>query len=167
MMTGPSPISDRLGDVLRLGGFLVNPLEIETHLCAHATVADAQVVAVATERGNRPVAFVIATPGSMVDPAELVAYCKHALAGYKVPHRVIAIDAFPTTPSPNGPKIQKGVLRQMAQASLATGSSGTGCCGLKLSLAMLQCHGDWGSWNNAGGLGVGRPILSPQGGAIA
>jgi fatty-acyl-CoA synthase len=105
----------RMGDVLRLGGFLVNPLEIETHLCAHPSVADAQTIAIATQRGNRPVAFVIARNGAPIDEVALVAHCKSQLASFKVPVRVIAIDAFPSTPSPNGTKIQKGELRRMAQ----------------------------------------------------
>jgi fatty-acyl-CoA synthase len=106
----------RMGDVLRLGGFLVNPLEIETHLCAHASVADAQTIALATERGNRPVAFVIPEQGSEIDETALIGHCKAQLASFKVPIRVIAINEFPSTPSPNGTKIQKGELRRMAEA---------------------------------------------------
>jgi fatty-acyl-CoA synthase len=105
----------RMGDVLRLGGFLVNPLEIETHLCAHSSVADAQTIAIATERGNRPVSFVIPEKGTEIDEAALIGHCKEQLASFKVPVRVIAIDAFPSTPSPNGTKIQKGELRRLAQ----------------------------------------------------
>ncbi len=109
----------RLGDVLRLGGFLVSPLEIESHLCTHATVADAQVVAVATPRGNRPVAFVIPEDGAIIEPASLIDHCKQALAGFKVPVRVIAIETFPATESANGTKIQKGALRQLADSAIA------------------------------------------------
>ena len=105
----------RMGDVLRLGGFLVNPLEIETHLCAHPSVADAQTIAIPTERGNRPVAFVIPENGAEIDEVALIGHCKAQLASFKVPIRVIAIDEFPSTPSPNGTKIQKGALRRMAQ----------------------------------------------------
>ena len=107
----------RMGDVLRLGGFLVNPLEIETHLCAHHTVADAQTVAIATDRGNRPVAFVIPEAGAVIDEAALIDHCRQSLAGFKVPVRVIPIDVFPSTPSPNGTKIQKAELRRMAEQS--------------------------------------------------
>jgi len=108
----------RMGDVLRLGGFLVNPLEIETHLCAHSAVADAQVVGVGTERGNKPVAFVISEPDRSPDEDDLIAHCKAALAGFKIPIRIFLVDQFPTTPSPNGTKIQKGELRRMAEDAL-------------------------------------------------
>lgn len=114
----------RMGDVLRLGGFLVNPLEIETHLCAHPSVADAQTIAVTTERGNRPVAFVIPEAGVEIDEAGLIHHCKGQLAAFKVPIRVFAIDAFPSTPSPNGTKIQKGQLRRMAEELIAAQRAG-------------------------------------------
>jgi fatty-acyl-CoA synthase len=107
----------RMGDVLRLGGFLVNPLEIETHLCAYHTVADAQTVAIATDRGNRPVAFVIPEAGAVINEAALIDHCRQSLAGFKVPVRVISIDAFPSTASPNGTKIQKAELRRLAEQS--------------------------------------------------
>jgi len=112
---GTFTYAGRMGDVLRLGGFLVNPLEIETHLCAHPSVNDAQTIALATQRGNRPVAFVIPEGGAEIDEASLIAHCKDRLAAFKVPIRVFAIEAFPSTPSPNGTKIQKGALRRMAE----------------------------------------------------
>jgi len=37
-----------------------------------------------------------------------------------VPARVLPIDDFPRTPSPNGFKIQRNKLRDMAQLRLAT-----------------------------------------------
>jgi len=41
------------------------------------------------------------------------------LAKFKVPRRIFPIDAFPVTPGANATKIQKGRLREMAQALLA------------------------------------------------
>ena len=46
----------RIGDVLRLSGFLVNPLEIEAVLDAHPSVASSQVVGIDGPRGPRYVA---------------------------------------------------------------------------------------------------------------
>ena len=108
----------RMGDVLRLGGFLVNPLEIETHLCKHHVINDAQVVAVPTEKGNKPVAFVLRDEDTQLNENEIIDYCKQELAGFKVPIRVLEIENFPTTPSPNGTKIQKATLRKLAIESL-------------------------------------------------
>lgn len=106
----------RIGDALRLGGFLVNPREIEEFLERDETVAAAQVVAVDTARGPRPVAFVVPAPGARPDEATLIRDCAADMARFKVPKRVVALERFPTTSSANGEKIQKAKLREMAQA---------------------------------------------------
>jgi fatty-acyl-CoA synthase len=108
----------RIGDVLRLAGFLVNPLEIEAVLDAHPTVAVSQVVGIDGPRGAVPVAFVLPKPGANVDEAALIAHCKKQIANYKVPHHVLPIAEFPFTASANGNKIQKAKLREMAVAAL-------------------------------------------------
>jgi fatty-acyl-CoA synthase len=109
----------RMGDVLRLSGFLVNPLEIETHLQKLPGIADCQTIAVARPEGVRAVSFVILRPGAALDEAAAIAHCQRGLANYKVPLRVFAIDDFPKTPSPNGFKIQRNKLREMAEALLS------------------------------------------------
>jgi fatty-acyl-CoA synthase len=108
----------RMGDVLRLAGFLVNPLEIEAVLDAHPTVRSSQVVGIAGPRGTRAVAFVIARDGAMVDAQALIAHCAQRIAKFKVPEHILPIDAFPFTPSANGNKVQKAKLREIAQAAL-------------------------------------------------
>jgi fatty-acyl-CoA synthase len=105
----------RMGDVLRLSGFLVNPLEIETHLQKLAGIADCQTIALARPEGVRAVSFVILAPGTALDEAAAIAHCRRGLANYKVPLRVFAVDDFPRTPSPNGFKIQRTKLREMAE----------------------------------------------------
>ncbi|MFI4999420.1 MAG: AMP-binding protein [Reyranellales bacterium] len=110
----------RMGDVLRLSGFLVNPLEIETHIQKLPAIEGCQTIAVAGLAGVRAVSFVILKPGAVLDEAGVVAHCRHGLANYKVPLRVFAIDDFPKTPSPNGFKIQRAKLREMAENLLRT-----------------------------------------------
>lgn len=106
----------RMGDVLRLGGFLVSPAEIEAHLLRQEKVSGAQVVGMTTPAGPRAAAFVTLKPGASLDEAELAAWCRQGLAGYKVPARFVALDAFPVTVSANGVKIQRAKLREMAAA---------------------------------------------------
>ena len=109
----------RIGDAMRLGGFLVSPEEIEAVIQAEPGVASVQVVA-AANGGSDPVlvAFVLPTAGAMLDEAALRARCGRQLARFKVPERIVAVEAFPTVDSPNGPKIQKVRLREMAEALL-------------------------------------------------
>jgi fatty-acyl-CoA synthase len=108
----------RMGDVLRLSGFLVNPLEIEQHIQQLPGIDGCQTIAVPRANGVRAVAFVRLKPGARLDEAAVIAHCKRGLANYKVPLAVFAIDDFPKTPSPNGFKIQRNRLREMALARL-------------------------------------------------
>jgi fatty-acyl-CoA synthase len=108
----------RLGDALRLSGFLVSAAEIEAVLQEHASVQAAQVVGVDTAAGMKPVAFVIAAAGAVFDEAALIAHCAARIAKFKVPLRVCALEAFPVTPGANATKIQKAKLRERAQALL-------------------------------------------------
>ncbi len=105
----------RRGDVLRLGGFLVSPLEIESHIQALPDIEGCQVVGVPTPDGPRAVAFVTLRPGTALDEAAVRRHCLDGLARFKAPQRVIALAEFPTTKSANGTKIQRGRLREMAE----------------------------------------------------
>lgn len=108
----------RMGDALRLSGFMVNPLEIEAVLDSHPSIAASQVVGIDGPRGPQPVAFVILRDGATLDTPALTAHCAQRIAKFKVPASILAIDAFPFTPSANGNKVQKAKLREMAQAAL-------------------------------------------------
>jgi fatty-acyl-CoA synthase len=101
----------RHGDVLRLGGFLVSPREIEAFLEGLDGIEAAQVVGVEVDGEPRPVAFVV---GGGVDEHAVIAACRSELARFKVPCRVLAVDAFPTAASANGERVQRGELRRRA-----------------------------------------------------
>ena len=103
----------RMGDTLRLGGFLVDPAEIEHALAQQPGVQNAQVVGIAIDGQPRAAAFVIAAPGTSVET--LLAPLRASLAPFKVPARLWLVDAFPTAASANGFKIQRAKLRQMAE----------------------------------------------------
>ncbi len=109
----------RMGDSLRLGGFLVSPLEIEAVVQQVPGIAACQVVGVPGAAGLVPVAFVILAPGATLDEAAVRAHVAARLARFKVPQRIVPLEAFPVTPGANATKIQKGKLRDMAQALLA------------------------------------------------
>jgi acyl-CoA synthetase (AMP-forming)/AMP-acid ligase II len=103
----------RLGDTLRLAGFLTDPAEIEQRLLGHPAVTGAQVVGAPSAHGGEvAVAFVTVAPET--EEEDLVAHCRRGLANYKVPARVVVVDAFPTVDGANGVKIRKAELRQRA-----------------------------------------------------
>ena len=109
----------RMGDTLRLGGFLVSPAEIEETLLAHPAVAAVQVVGVETAAGFKAFAFAIPKEGATFDEAAIIAHCAARIAKFKVPVHVRPIDVFPVTPGANATKIQKAKLRELAQAVIA------------------------------------------------
>ncbi|GAA4871287.1 AMP-binding protein [Pseudonocardia benzenivorans] len=106
----------RMGDALRLRGFLVDPAEIENRLGAHPDVGIAKVVGVTADDGATvAVAFVTAADGAAPDAAALRAWCAQGLAHFKVPESVHVVDAMPTTSGTNGTKIRAAVLREWAR----------------------------------------------------
>jgi acyl-CoA synthetase (AMP-forming)/AMP-acid ligase II len=112
----------RMGDSLRLRGYLVNPSEIENELMRHPAVGGAQVVGLKIPgQGDVAVAYVT-LDGPDPGEAELQTHCKARLANYKIPHRVVVVDDFPIVNGPNGGKIQKRVLRDWARELLGVSS---------------------------------------------
>lgn len=105
----------RMGDSLRLRGFLVEPAEIEVRLAEHPAVARTKVVGITVDGDTRAIAFVEATPGAEPDPVELRAWCAATLARFKVPETVHVIDEMPTTVGTNGSKIRSAALRELAE----------------------------------------------------
>jgi fatty-acyl-CoA synthase len=103
----------RLDDALRVRGFLLTPRDVERAVEVFDGVDRAQVVGVPHDRhGEVPVAFV--TPADATDEATLLSFLEGRLADYKLPAAVYFLDAFPTTEGPNGVKVQKTELREMA-----------------------------------------------------
>lgn len=109
----------RMGDSLRLSGFLVNPVEIEQMVETLPGVRACQVVGATRDGKTVPYAFVLLRDGASADAAGWTAACKQAMAGFKVPAGFTVLDAFPSVESANSVKIQKHRLREMADALLA------------------------------------------------
>jgi fatty-acyl-CoA synthase len=106
-------VKDRLKDVIISGGENVSSIEIESRLYKHPAVAVAAVVAKPDPKwGEVPCAFIELKPGQVASEAELVAFCRESLAGFKTPKRVI----FGEIPKTATGKIQKFELRERAKA---------------------------------------------------
>ncbi|WP_455274918.1 AMP-binding protein [Rhizobium herbae] len=105
----------RMKDSLRLRGYLVDPAEIESFLVTHQSVDAAQVVGVHREgRGDVAVAFVRPRLGQDYSEEELIGFCGAGISNYKVPSRIVFLEQFPEISGPNGVKIQKNKLRDLA-----------------------------------------------------
>jgi len=106
-------IADRAKDIIISGGENISSVEVEGVLMGHADVNLAAVVAQPHEKwGEVPCAFVELKPDASASEAELIAFARETLAGFKTPKRVI----FGELPKTSTGKIQKFELRKQAEA---------------------------------------------------
>ena len=93
-------MADRKIDMVISGGVNIYPLEIEQRLHAHPKIAEAAVIGVPDEEwGESLRAFVVPRAGATLTDGEVQAFCREALANYKVPRSVIFLEALPRNPT--------------------------------------------------------------------
>ncbi|MEO1059333.1 MAG: AMP-dependent synthetase, partial [Actinomycetota bacterium] len=103
-------ISDRKKDVIISGGENVSSIEVEDALFQHPDVTEVAVIGIPDEKwGELVTALVVTTPGSTLAEADLIAFAKERLAGYKCPKRVEFRDELARTATG---KLQKFKLRE-------------------------------------------------------
>ena len=101
-------IRDRSKDIIISGGENVSSVEVERAIDAHPAVLESAVVGAPHEKwGEVPVACVTLRPGAQVDDAELAAFVRSRLAGFKVPKRFL----YGELPRTSTGKVQKNLLR--------------------------------------------------------
>ncbi|SDL22128.1 fatty-acyl-CoA synthase [Glycomyces sambucus] len=101
-------ILDRAKDVFISGGENVSPAEVEAALGGHPAVADCAVIGVPDPTWGE-VGRAIVVAAEPVDGAELLAFLRGRLAGYKIPKSVVFTAGLPR--SPTG-KIIRRALRE-------------------------------------------------------
>lgn len=105
---------DRLKDMIKSGGENVYSAEVEQALYSHPAVAEAAVLGVPSADWDEEVRAVVALkPGSNVSERELQKHVRAALAGYKVPKRILFVPLEKMPVNPSG-KIMKRELRQQS-----------------------------------------------------
>ena len=110
---GMIQISDRAKDIIISGGENISSVEVEAALMHHAAVNLCAVVAQSDEKwGEIPCAFVELKDGATATEAEIIAFARERLAGFKCPKRVV----FQDLPKTSTGKIQKFELRLIAKA---------------------------------------------------
>lgn len=103
-------LHDRLKDMIISGGENVSPAEVENVLMTHPDVGDVAVIGVPDERWGEAVkAVVVPAVGTSPSEAELIAYARQRLGGYKLPKSVDFAQVLPRTPSG---KLLKRTLRE-------------------------------------------------------
>ena len=100
----------RIKEMVKTGGINVAPVEVEQILVTHPDVHLAFVTGVPDpERDEILAAVVVCKPGAQLSAAQLDAFCRKSLAGYKVPRRIrfVAEHELPLTTTG---KLQKNRL---------------------------------------------------------
>jgi len=93
-------IQDRIKDMIITGAENVYPAEVESTIYGHPQVADVAVIGVPdTKWGEAVKAIVVAKPGTDPDPAEIIAWTRERIAGFKCPKSIDFIAALPRNPS--------------------------------------------------------------------
>lgn len=105
-------IAGRRKEMFISGGVNVYPAEIESALVAHPAISDAAVVAMPDDTwGEVGVAFVVARD---LDASSVCDYLATKISKYKIPKKVIFLDALPRTPYG---KVQKTLLADQLEKS--------------------------------------------------
>ena len=93
-------VKDRIKDMIVTGGENVYPAEVEHVLLEHPAVTDAAVIGVPDDQWGEAVkACVVLRSGADVDVADILAFCRSRIAGFKVPKTIDFMDALPRNAS--------------------------------------------------------------------
>jgi fatty-acyl-CoA synthase len=102
---------DRKSNMIISGGENIYPSEVEAVLAAHPAVQDVAVVGVPDAKwGESVLAAVVPRPGQALTQAELEAWCRERIAGFKRPKAYALIDEAQMPRTATG-KIQHRALR--------------------------------------------------------
>ncbi|MCC8984120.1 acyl-CoA synthetase [Bradyrhizobium acaciae] len=109
-------IKDRSKDIIISGGENVSSVEVEDILYKHPAVLFAAVVAKPDPKwGEVPCAFLELKDGAKATEAEIIAYCREYMSGFKTPKSVV----FGVIPKTSTGKIQKFLLRNQVGSAKA------------------------------------------------
>jgi len=111
---GMMQIADRMKDIIISGGENISSIEVEGAIMAHPAVSLCAVVAKPDDKwGEVPCAFVELLEGKSATEAEVIAFVRARLAGFKTPKQII----FQELPKTSTGKIQKFELRGIAKTT--------------------------------------------------
>ncbi len=89
-------VTDRLKDMFITNGYNVYPAELEKLMGGIPGVGQCAVLGVPDARkGEVGHAFVVRSGGSAITEAEVLAWCRANIAGYKIPAGITFVDALP------------------------------------------------------------------------
>ncbi len=89
-------ILDRKKDMVITGGENVYTAEVEAAILKHPGVHEVAVIGVPDERfGEALFAVIVPAAGQKLSAEELIAHCRELIGGYKIPRKMVFVDALP------------------------------------------------------------------------
>jgi len=116
-------ITGRIKDIINVGGYKVNPTDVEKVLTTWPGVRDAGVVGVEGVgglTGEAVIAALVLAPDCALNEVELQQYCVARLEKFKVPTRFVAVPEVSRT---NTGKIRRAELHKLVIAALGAGAA--------------------------------------------
>jgi acyl-CoA synthetase (AMP-forming)/AMP-acid ligase II len=109
----------RRTEMIRTGGAMVSPAEIEVQMRACADVRLARVIGMPDERLDQiAVMCVELTEGAQTSPQDLQAFLRERVAAYKVPKRVLIFEAGEIPLTASATKVRDDALRELVSARM-------------------------------------------------
>jgi len=113
---GYAEVKDRSKDIIISGGENISSVEVEDVLYKHPAVLFAAVVAKPDSKwGEVPCAFIELKENARATEAEIIAFCRSQMSGFKTPKAVV----FGPIPKTSTGKIQKFMLRNQVDSAKA------------------------------------------------
>jgi fatty-acyl-CoA synthase len=106
-------VTGRSKELYKSGGELVMPKEIEDLLARHDDISQVFAIGLVDDRwGEIGCAVVVPAPGAELTETDVLTICRNGLAKFKVPKRVVFVDAEDLPKTPTG-KVQKFKLAEL------------------------------------------------------
>jgi acyl-CoA synthetase (AMP-forming)/AMP-acid ligase II len=96
---GALTITGRLKLLIDVGGFKVNPLEVERTIAQHPSIAEVVVLPVPVSQTVSRLKAVVTSAGGEVPIDEVRAFTRARLAGHKVPRLFEVVESLPKSPT--------------------------------------------------------------------
>lgn len=110
----------RSKEIIKTGGFSVDPIEVENVLSAGPWVLEAAVVGTPDDHWGEAVVAFIVSDGSDIDSARLREWSRSKVSGFKTPKSIHVVSEIPLNATG---KVDRGRLRTMASEQHARRSS--------------------------------------------
>jgi long-chain acyl-CoA synthetase len=84
--------------LIEVGGYKVDPIEVQDVIVAHPCVREAIVVGVTGETEGEETVKAVVVQGEDCEEGELISFCRERLANFKVPRTIEFRDEIPKSP---------------------------------------------------------------------